>query len=398
MASSTRSSSYRRTFGVVSGAPRSFSSRSYTSGTSARSSRSFGLGGSPFGFGRSFVAVRSTGPLRSSASSMCGLDAVDFKVADAVNADFRATRSNEKAEMQELNDRFAMYIDKVRYLEQQNKQLSLELAQLKGKDPSRLAAMYEDEIRELRRQMEELNTLKSRGDVERQNLIDELEKLRHKLLEEADLREQAEKNLQAFRQDVDDATMARIELERKIEALQEEIIFLKKLHEEELRNLQMQELHIEADMSRPDLTGALRDMRAEYESIAAKNVSEAEEWYKSKFADLSEAAARNNESLRQAKLEANDYRRQMQSVQCEIDALKGANESMERQIRDVEERYASEVDGYQNTIIQMEEDIRRLKEDMAKHVRDYQDLLNVKMALDVEIATYRKLLEGEETR
>lgn len=46
--------------------------------------------------------------------------------------------------------------------------------------------------------------------------------------------------------------------------------------------MQETQVQIQMDMSKPDLTGALRDIRAQYEAIAAKNISEAEDWYKSK--------------------------------------------------------------------------------------------------------------------
>ena len=68
---------------------------------------------------------------------------------------------------------------------------------------------------------------------------------------------------------------------------------------QEIRELQaqLQEQHIqvEMDISKPDLTAALRDIRAQYESIAAKNIAEAEEWYKSK---VPEAAGSGLATLR----------------------------------------------------------------------------------------------------
>ncbi|KTG03039.1 hypothetical protein cypCar_00030585, partial [Cyprinus carpio] len=203
-------------------------------------------------------------------------------------------------------------------------------------------------------------------------------------------------------QDVDNASLARLDLERKVESLQEEIAFLKKLHDEELAELQIQiqEQHVQIDMevAKPDLTAALKDVRQQYETLASRNLQESEEWYKSKFADLSEAAARNNEAIRLAKQEANDYRRQLQSLTCDLEALKGTNESLERQLREMEDNFSMEASGYQDTIARLEDDIRNMKDEMARHLREYQDLLNVKMALDIEIATYRKLLEGEESR
>uniref|UniRef100_A0A670YQ76 Glial fibrillary acidic protein n=1 Tax=Pseudonaja textilis TaxID=8673 RepID=A0A670YQ76_PSETE len=314
-------------------------------------------------------------------------DKVDFSLADALNSEFKEIRTNEKVEMMELNDRFASYIEKVRFLEQQNKVLVAELNQLRDKEPNKLADIYQEEMRELRHQVDQLSNSKNRLEIERDNLLEDLNNLRQKW---------------KLDDDVDAAALARIDLERKIESLQEEITFLKKIHDEELRELReylhQQQVHIEMDMTKPDLTSALREIRIQYESMATNNMQETEEWYKSKFADLSDAAARNIEALRLAKQEANEYRRQLQALTCDLESLKGSNESLERQLREMEDRYALETTNYHDTVIRLEEDSRNLKEEMARHLQEYQELLNVKLALDIEIATYRKLLEGEEGR
>lgn len=126
------------------------------------------------------VTKMKTSSLSFHTSPRFSQDKVDFSLADALNAEFKETRTNEKVEMMELNDRFASYIEKVRFLEQQNKVLVVELNQIRDKEPTKLADIYQEELRELRRQVDQLSNSKARLEIERDNLLEDVSILRQK--------------------------------------------------------------------------------------------------------------------------------------------------------------------------------------------------------------------------
>ncbi|XP_061590335.1 neurofilament light polypeptide [Cololabis saira] len=371
--------------------------------TRARTHSTYSSHASPLSASR--LQQSSPGRVLFSSSSPASSLELELSQAAHISSEFRAVRTQERGQLQELNDRFAGFIERVRELEQQNRAVEAELLLLRQRhaEPSRLRALYEQEARSLRAAVDDARAEQQAVLGQRDRLEQTLSALQGRYEEEMLAREEAEGKLMEARREADQAALAKAELEKSVDILLEELAFLKRIHEGEVAELQAQvqlgvQVAVESEGAAPDLSGALRDIRSQYERLAARNMQAAEEWFKGKVGSLTETVAQHSNAVRSSKDEAGEYRRQLQGRLLEIDACRGLNESLEKQLHEMEEKQSAEIAAMQDTIAELESETRGTKQEMARYLKEYQDLLNVKMALDIEIAAYRKLLEGEECR
>ncbi|KAK3575118.1 hypothetical protein QTP86_020816 [Hemibagrus guttatus] len=322
-----------------------------------------------------------------------------------IDPKIQAIRTEEKEQIKTLNNRFASFIDKVCFLEQENKRLETKwsLLQEQTTSSSRINGMFENHITKLRRHLDSLDNEKRHLEWDLNNMKLVVEDFKQKYEEVINKRTDSENTFVLLKKDTDQAYMNSVELETSLNSLKDELEFLTLIYVQEKNELRSligdTSVVVEMDNRRDlDTDAIVAEARAQYDEVTKRNRAEAESWYEQKYEELQVTAMQYGENLRTTKGEINEYNRKIQRLQSELQAIKGLGTSHELQIKEAEERGEAALKEAKLRVQELEEALQRAKHDMARQVRQYQSLMNIKLALDIEIATYRKLLEGEESR
>ncbi|XP_032058415.1 keratin, type I cytoskeletal 15-like [Aythya fuligula] len=313
---------------------------------------------------------------------------------------------NEKITMQNLNDRLATYLQKVRALEAANAELEVKIRDWYQKEaptsPARDYSNYYKIIEDLRDKILAATIDNSRVILEIDNARLAADDFRLKYENELFLRQSVESDINGLRRVLDELTLSRADLEMQIESLKEELAYLKKNHEEEMKEYSNQisgTVNVEMDAAPGiDLTRILTEMREQYEALAEKNRKDAEAWFLTQTDELNREVATHTEQIQTSKTEITELRRTLQSLEIELQSQMSMKAGLEANLRDTEGRYCAQLSQIQNLITSVEEQLSEIRCDMERQNQEYKMLMDIKSRLEQEIATYRQLLETQDSQ
>eukprot|EP00118_Oscarella_pearsei_P024770 m.306763 g.306763 ORF g.306763 m.306763 type:complete len:564 (+) comp41567_c0_seq1:90-1781(+) len=365
----------------------------------------------------------------------------------------RTSRLQEKEELKGLNSRLINYIGHVKNLKEENHKLMAEVTTSKefsGKELDSIKGMYESELADARRLLDETAKEKARQQLAATKSEAELEDIKNKLAEEEARRAQAESDLEVaertvasrdatiqallkeknklstknadltrenemLQQALDQAkagleaeTLARVDLENANQSLKEELAFKQQLHQQEIDELK-ERIHtintmtvtLETDFQRQydDRLGcALLEMKDNFEREASQYRDDVENTYKDQICNLKRQLDEDNTSVTTHIRENRVLREDVRGLKAKIKDLESQNASLADQVDQLEDQLKKEAAQHADQVDRLRQLLRDTRDELTAKIMEYEKLMDLKLSLDFEIMTYKKLLEDEEER